>query len=928
MHERYLTMAWKYDKVAERIKVIMGLGNWKQRPKSLCYCLTRTECTKMATELNLYGIKAVAFHSENNRDGSAIGILEEFKKEDGDISVLCCTTGKFSFFISHPAFIFHTYLFPSIVLGRGFHHPKIRFIFHANIPTSLSGYIQEAGRGGRDGQPATCVLFYRNQDISKVESVMRRDGKKLPLARRLLLDDDMSAMAAYCLSDNCRYNHLADYAYPKSHAMEQLCHPKAQCDNCLKKEAASGVAKFNLQAFIVDFLSFVDGDMRKHPTSALSSKHIEYLLRKTVGREPPNWIIPLLRRHVDVSGYSTLESIGDVATNSPANDMLRHLVISRILGFDNGLKEYKRGANFESFQNQLRMGGVTMSLEYIPLTILHGDAQLHCTSDKIIDENCVQLDIDGDRQALKMLRLRGSVDATDKQQKVDLRILGDNMALDPIMFDLPFLLRFEVSRILGLASEKEEVFTQAKRDQIAAMIQGRTWIGDLGADLRLSFLEAAHQLVGSTATMSSYVDNVHKTLKTSLYFQADLEPSGHLRLGCPRVETDRRIFRKFGFDRFLHIEVRAQMIPKCFEEGLFLFGRSWRFLWCKTTHSPQCYIFFAEIGIGIVREKEISVEDVRNWCIPSELNRELSIAKEFKRLKLSFSKTTASGILPHCCIDIIDDIVNINGSDKSSANMTDGCGLISKDGIDFVWRAYHGNFTESDAELKGIAYNCPCSSFQGRIGGFKGMWVLDTSLGCSGEGIKLHCRRSQLKFNSPMRSLTKESWEQLGLLLNMSVIDDSYDTVDVNSWDVTPERGRLSIRAIQLLEERGAAYDILEQCAKVGTKDLENFAADKTALPMLVFQRYRHTVGGHNENLLFKMQAASVNPNEPVFAKLRASEMTCNIEAMRLKVRNVCATIIYSKSYRLLISLNYTGPVSLTGLLQLENDPRPFGITA
>ena len=727
---------------------------------------------------------------------------------------------------------------------------------------------------------------------------MRRDGKKLPLARRLLLDDDMSAMAAYCLSDDCRYHHLSKYSRPSRDAMEQLCHPKAQCDNCLKKESASGVAKVNLRPFITEFLSLIDGNMHKHPTSALSSKHIEYLLRKTMGREPPSWIIPFLRRQGDSSGSPNLESIGDITTNSPANDMLRHLVVSRVLSFDNGLKEYKRGENFESFQNQLRIGGVSISIEYTPVTILHGQAQLHWNSDMIIDENIVQLDVDGDRQALQMLRFGGCTGPTGKQQKAALRIRGDNMALDHIMLDLPFLLRFEVSRILGLASEKEEVFTQVKRDQIVAMITGRTWIGEMGTDLRISFLEAAHQLVGSASTMSSYIDSVHKTLKTSLYFQADLEPNGKLRLGCPREETDRRIFRKFGFDRFLHIEVRAQTIPKCFEEGLFLFGRSWRFLWCKTTHSPQCYIFFAENGIGIVQEKESSVEEVRNWCIPLELNRGITIAKEFKRLKLSFSKTTASGILPHGCIDIIDDIVNTNGSNKSSANMTDGCGLISKDGIDFVWRAYHGNITEVEAELKGIAYNCPCSSFQGRIGGFKGMWVLDNSLGCCGEGIKLHCRRSQLKYNSPMRSLSKESWEQLGLLLNVSIIDDAYDTVDVNSWDVAPEKGRLSIRAIQLLEERGAAYVILEQCAKVGTKDLETFAVDKSALPMLLFQRYRHTVGGNHENLLFKMQAASVNPNEPVFAKLRATEMTCNIEAMRLKVRTGCVMIIHLKFYR------------------------------
>eukprot|EP00957_Ditylum_brightwellii_P157375 11977919-Ditylum_brightwellii.AAC.1 len=83
--------------------------------------------------------------------------------------------------------------------------------------------------------------------------------------------------------------------------------------------------------------------------------------------------------------------------------------------------------------------------------------------------------------------------------------------------------------------------------------------------------------------------------------------------------------------------------------------------------------------------------------------------------------------------------------------MTDGCGLISRDGIDFVWCSYKKYIQARESEY--VQWNeksggdcqessddesleddvCPYTSFQGRIGGFKGMWVLDERLG---DGIK------------------------------------------------------------------------------------------------------------------------------------------------------------------------------------------------
>jgi RNA dependent RNA polymerase len=122
-------------------------------------------------------------------------------------------------------------------------------------------------------------------------------------------------------------------------------------------------------------------------------------------------------------------------------------------------------------------------------------------------------------------------------------------------------------------------------------------------------------------------------------------------------------------------------------------------------------------------------------------------------------------ILPDNSIELIADILDGNGGP-----MTDGCGLMSRDALNEVWKHYSGASTL-----------CPYSSFQGRIGGFKGMWVLDDSL----DGMQIQCRTSQLKFNLPMKSLITTS--EYGPLLN----DPLYDTVELNSWDEKPEKGFL-----------------------------------------------------------------------------------------------------------------------------------------
>ncbi len=130
--------------------------------------------------------------------------------------------------------------------GMGIDKPDIRFVVHYNVPGSIESYYQEVGRGGRDGEPAKGVLFFRLEDrrihryfiggrYRGVQTRLSRKGLSAAeldtrlreyAARRRNDEEKLERMILYGQSAGCRWRMLLDYFG------EDELDPSFRCDTC------------------------------------------------------------------------------------------------------------------------------------------------------------------------------------------------------------------------------------------------------------------------------------------------------------------------------------------------------------------------------------------------------------------------------------------------------------------------------------------------------------------------------------------------------------------------------------------------------------------------------------------------------------------------------------------------------------------------
>ena len=190
-------LSFSVVRTSKRMDYVVDYVRRHSNENGIIYCSTRKDVERVYDNLTRAGIQTGYYHA---------GLSDEMRQD---------MQNKYAFdqlqvMVATNAF------------GMGIDKSNVRYVLHYQMPRNMESYYQEAGRAGRDGAPAECILLYSGQDV-RVHKYLIEQGHLEPQREQVELRK-LQSMIDYCFCSTCLRKYMLAY-------FGEIV-PWIECSNC------------------------------------------------------------------------------------------------------------------------------------------------------------------------------------------------------------------------------------------------------------------------------------------------------------------------------------------------------------------------------------------------------------------------------------------------------------------------------------------------------------------------------------------------------------------------------------------------------------------------------------------------------------------------------------------------------------------------